>query len=139
MYLRQWRGCEKTGMLLFDTDIIIWIQRGNPRAAALFEAETERYISVQSYMELLQCAQNKQQLQITKRFLADFAVVVLPLTANIGRRAAVYIEEYSLATGLRAGDALVAATAIEHSLPLSTSNTKHFQQIAGLDLRIFIP
>lgn len=126
-------------MLLFDTDIIIWIQRGNTRAAALFDATAERYISVQSYMELLQCAQNKQQLQITKRFLADFNVRILPFSANIGRRAAVYIEEYSLATGLRAGDALVAATAIEHSFPLSTSNRKHYRQIAGLDLRVFEP
>ncbi len=125
--------------MLFDTDILIWIQRGNARAAVLFEAETERYISVQTYMELLQCAQNKQQLQFTKRFLTDFQVVVLPFSANIGQRAAVYIEEYSLATGLRTGDALVAATAVEHGLTLSTSNAKHFHQIAGLDLQVFEP
>jgi predicted nucleic acid-binding protein len=126
-------------MLLFDTDIIIWIQRGNTCAAALFDATAERCISVQSYMELLQCAQNRQQLQLTKRFLADFNVKILPFSASIGRRAAVYIEEYGLATGLRAGDALVAATAIEHNLPLSSSNEKHFRKIAGLDLRVFEP
>lgn len=126
-------------MRLFDTDIIIWIQRGNARAAALFDATAERYISVQSYMELLQCAQNRRQLQLTKRFLADFNVTILPFSANIGRRAVVYIEEYSLATGLRAGDALVAATATEHNLPLSSSNGKHFRQITGLDLHIFEP
>jgi len=125
--------------MLFDTDILIWIQRGNARAAVLLEAETERYISVQTYMELLQCAQNKQQVQFTKRFLTDFQVVVLPFSANIGQRAAVYIEEYSLATGLRAGDALVAATAVEHGLTLSTSNAKHFRQITGLDLQVFEP
>ena len=125
--------------MLFDTDILIWIQRGNTRAATLFESEVERYISIQTYMELFQCAQNKRQQQFTKRFLTDFNVVVLPFSANIGQRAAVYIEEYSLATGLRAGDALVAATAVEHSLALSTSNAKHFRHIAGLDLRIFKP
>lgn len=125
--------------MLFDTDILIWIQRGNINAATLFEEETERYISIQTYMELLQCARNKQQQQLTKRFLADFAVITLPLSANIGQRAAVYIEEYSLASGLRAGDALVAATAVEHSLTLSTSNAKHFRNIVGLSLRIFKP
>jgi predicted nucleic acid-binding protein len=125
--------------MLFDTDILIWIQRGNASAATLFEEETERYISVQTYMELLQCALNKQQQQVSKRFLTDFNVIVLPFSANIGQRAAVYIEEYSLATGLRAGDALVAATAVEYNLALSTSNAKHFRHIAGLDLRIFKP
>ena len=125
--------------MLFDTDILIWIQRGNINAATLFEEEPERYISIQTYMELLQCARNKQQQQLTKRFLADFAVITLPLSANIGQRAAVYIEEYSLASGLRAGDALVAATAVEHSLTLSTSNAKHFRNIVGLSLRIFKP
>lgn len=125
--------------MLFDTDILIWIQRGNKRAAALFEGETERYISIQTYMELLQCAQNKHQLQFTKRFLTDFHVAILPFSATIGQRAAVYIEEYSLATGLRAGDALIAATTVEHGLTLSTSNAKHFRQIAGLDLQVFEP
>jgi len=125
--------------MLFDTDILIWIQRGNANAATLFDEETERYISIQTYMELLQCAQNKQQQQVSKRFLTDFNVAVLPFSANIGQRAAVYIEEYSLATGLRAGDALVAATSIEHNLALSTSNAKHFRHIAGLDLRVFNP
>lgn len=72
--------------MLFDTDILIWIQRGNTRAATLLESEAERYISVQTYMELLQCAQNKQQQQVSKRFLTDFNIMVLPFSANIGQR-----------------------------------------------------
>ena len=47
--------------MLFDTDIFIWIQRGNRRAAQLVENEEERLLSLQTYLELLQGVQNKQQ------------------------------------------------------------------------------
>lgn len=49
--------------MLFDTDIFIWTQRGSIKTARLIEKEDERLLSVQSYMELLQCAQNKKQQQ----------------------------------------------------------------------------
>lgn len=125
--------------MIFDTDIFIWIQRGNEKAARLIEREEERYLSLQSYMELMQCAQNKQQHDTTKQFLKDFGFLTLPLTENIGHRAAVYIEEYSLSNGLRAGDALIAATAAENSLMLCSSNAKHFRPIKDLSLKVFHP
>jgi len=56
-------GCVTGGIdsVLFDTDVLIFIQRGNIKAAALVENAGHRYISTQTYMELLQCAKNKQQ------------------------------------------------------------------------------
>ncbi len=73
--------------VIFDTDIFIWIQRGNAKAALLVERETERVISVQTYMELLQCARDKQQHACTRAFLKDFGFRTLPLHASSGRRA----------------------------------------------------
>ena len=125
--------------MLFDTDIFIWIQRGHIKAARLVDDSTERFLSVQSYMELLQEAQNKSHGQKTKTFLTDFSFVTLPLTENIGHRALIYIEEYGLSTGMRAGDAIIAATAVENNLTLVTSNQKHFRSIKDLDLKIFKP
>jgi predicted nucleic acid-binding protein len=125
--------------MLFDTDIFIWVQRGNARAAARINAAQERYVSIQTYMELLQSTANKKQHQYTKSFLIDLEFTILPLTENIGHRAAVYIEEYSLSSGLRAGDAIIAATAVENNIPLMTSNIKHFKPINELILKGFQP
>lgn len=54
--------------MIFDTDIFIWVQRGNRRAARLINGSFERYLSIQSYMELIQCAKNKTQIFYTKDF-----------------------------------------------------------------------
>ena len=125
--------------MIFDTDIFMWIQRGHAKAARLVERSQERLLSVQTYMELLQCADNKQQIEHAKRFLQDFGFRTLPLSENIGHRATVYVEQYSLSHGLRAGDAIVAATAAEGNLALCSSNAKHFRPIKDLKLTVFRP
>ena len=125
--------------MIFDTDIFIWIQRGNGKAARLIEKEPRRHLSLQTYLELLQGAKTKTQHQYTLDFLKDFGFQVLPLTENIGHRAAIYIEEYAISSGLRAGDAIIAATAIENNLPLCSSNNKHFKAIQELKLKVFSP
>ena len=125
--------------MLFDTDILIWIQRGNHRAAVLVEKEEERCISVLTYMELLQGAREKRQHKHILDFLREFSFRILPLSENIGNRAAIYVEEYSLSHGLRAGDAIIAATATERGLTLCTSNARHYRPIKELKLRTFKP
>lgn len=127
------------GVMIFDTDIFIWVQRGNSKAAALIEGTKDRFLSIQTYMELLQCAKDKQQLRLVKRFISDFRFSVLPLTENIGHRALVYVEEYGLSSGMRAGDAIIAATASENGMSLATGNAKHFKVVKELELKIFKP
>ncbi len=125
--------------MIFDTDIFIWIQRGNVKAAELLDSEYERLLSVQTYMELLQGAKDRSQHKYILDFMRDFNFKTLPLSENIGHRAAIYIEEYSLSHGLRTGDAIIAATATENSLTLCSSNTKHFKPIKELRLKVFKP
>lgn len=83
-------------IMLFDTDIFIWAQRGNNKAAKIIEAADQRYLSIQTYMELLQGAKNKAQHKYIKDFLLEYNFLTLPLSENIGHRALIYIEEYSL-------------------------------------------
>lgn len=123
--------------MIFDTDILIWVQRGNKKAADLIDGAEERYLSVQSYLELLQCANDKKQQRLTKQFISDLGFIVLPLTENIGHRALVYVEEYGLSSGMRAGDAIIAATAVENNMPLASGNGKHYKVVKDLKLKLF--
>lgn len=120
-------------------DVLIWAQRGNLKAVKLIENADMLEISVLTYMELLQSANKKQQHQIIKDFLKDFNITLLPLTESIGHRALIYIEQYSLSHGIRAGDAMIAATAVERNSELISGNVKHYKMIQDLKLIAFKP
>jgi predicted nucleic acid-binding protein len=125
--------------VIFDTDVLIYAQRGARRAALAIDSASERLVSVLSLMELLQGARGKDDLRIIKRFMVELSFGLLPLSENVGHRALVYIEEYGLSSGLRAADAIIAATAVENAMPLMTANAKHFRVIRDLELVVFKP
>ena len=125
--------------MIFDTDIFIWAQRGSRKAARLIDKCEDRYLSIQSYMELLQGAKNKTHHKYVKDFISEFGFSVLPLSENIGHRALIYVEEYALSANMRAGDAIIAATAVENNLPMLSSNAKHFKVVKELQLKVFKP
>jgi predicted nucleic acid-binding protein len=110
--------------VIFDTDILIWVQRGHEKATKLINETEERMISIQTYMELFQGARSKAEHLIIHDMLREFDFKVLPFTENIGHRAAVYVEEYTLKCNLRAGDAIIAATAKENNLVLASAFNK---------------
>ena len=125
--------------MLFDTDVLIWVLRGNAKAARAVDRAAARAVSVVTYMELLQGARDKAEVRAVKAFLADLAFAMLPVTDNIGPRASIYMEEYGLSVGMGLADALIAATAVEAHLPLLTGNRKHYKPIKELDLKPFRP
>ena len=125
--------------MLFDTDILIWVQRGNEKAAHAVEQAEGRAISAQTYMELLQGASNKQQHNFIKSFLVDYQFEILPLTQNIGHRAMIYMEQFALSHGVTAGDVIIAATAAENDLVIMSGNEKHFRAFPGIKLKVFRP
>ena len=90
------------------------------------------------YQESLVTAQYNTA-SYTPNFLTTFGFIVLPLTENIGHRASIYVEEYTLSSNLRSGDAIMAATAGENNMILSSSNVKQFKVIKKLKLKIFNP
>jgi len=126
-------------IVIFDTDVLIWAQRGNSKAADLIDSTSLLQISVFTYMELLQATSKKTQHKIIKDFLSACNFTLLPITESIGHRALIYIEEYSLSNGIQAGDAIIAATAVEQNSELVTANVKHFKMIKELKLVTFKP
>ena len=125
--------------MLFDTDVLIWALCGSVQAANEIDDDENRAISSVTYMELMQGARNKREQALVKQYLHALNFVVLPITEAISHRATVFIEEYSLKSGLHLADALVFATACEHVLTLCSANQRHFRQIVSLQTRTFMP
>jgi predicted nucleic acid-binding protein len=125
--------------MLIDTDVLIWVFRGNPKATKLVGSIDDRKISVVTYMEIIQGARDRRELKHLKGFISEYGLEVVPLSENIGHRASIYVEEHGLRMAMSVGDALVAATAAELDLTLCTANQKHYKPIKELDLRVFRP
>ncbi len=125
--------------MLVDTDVLIWHLRGYPQATRRLDELDALTLSAVSYLEVLQGMRNKAELVAVKKMLQHRAATLLPLSEAITQRAIELMESLTLSHGLQMGDALIAATAIEHQLPVLTANVKHFGAVAGLTVEAFVP
>lgn len=124
--------------VLVDTDVLIWHLRGYAQATRRLDQLDSLALSSVSYLELLQGMRNKAELSALKKMLERRGANTLPLTEAITQRAIVLMESLALSHGLQVGDALIAATALEHQLPLLTGNVKHFMAIEHLVVEAFL-
>lgn len=137
MSRRRCAICASGASMIFDTDVLIWVLRGNRKAAAAVDAAESRRVSLVTYMELLQGARDKREIKTIRAFLVDLGFTTLPLTEAIGHRASIYMEIHVLASSMGMADALIAATASESGEVLCTGNDKHYLPVAGLELKKF--
>lgn len=124
--------------VLVDTDVLIWHLRGYAQATRRLDRLDSLALSAVSYLELLQGMRNKAELAALKKMLERRGARTLPLTEAITQRACVLMEALAMSHGLQMGDALIAATALEHGLPLLTGNVKHFVAIEHLVVEAFV-
>jgi len=127
------------GAMLFDADIMVWLERGSPKAARAIESEASPGISIITYMELIEGARDSSELRATQRIVKGYRFTLWPLSEQIGQRAATYLAQHRLTHGLDLADALVAATAVENAETLCTANVKHFRAIPDLTIKAFRP
>lgn len=125
--------------MLVDTDVLIWHLRGLPRATQRLDQLPRLTISAITWLELLQGMRSREELLAVQKSLAMRNTEQLPVTPAITHRAVALMENLTLSHGLRMGDALIAATALEHDQPLLTANLKHFAPIDGLLVERFDP
>ena len=124
-------------MILVDSDVIIWNWRGNDKAAALLATTHELSVSAVTYMELVQGMRNQREWKNLQADLKLWQASVLPITEIISARAVKLVEAHFRSHHLQLADALIAATALEHRLPLLTGNVKHFKAVKGLKIKPF--
>lgn len=125
--------------MLIDSDLLVWMTRGHVGAVQRLAQLLPWKLSAVTYIELAQGCRSKAELSQLKKGLAMSQAHILPLTPSITDRAIALIDGHALANGLQLGDALIAATAVEHGLTLLTGNRKHFAKLPGLTLDVFKP
>jgi predicted nucleic acid-binding protein len=121
-------------MILCDSNIFIEIYRGNLGIIKIVKSIGQHNIAVSEVTcaELFYGARNKGELQIIRKDLNK--LTILPIEAGISNFAVELVEKYALSHKLTLPDALIASTAIYHSIELYTLNIKDFRFLEGLML-----
>lgn len=97
------------------------------------------FISVVTYMELVQGMRNKNELNCLRKLLHVWNTKLLYISEEISSKAMFYVEQYFLSHSLQLADALIGATAVVHGLPIYTADDKHYKIIKNIHIREFRP
>ena len=125
--------------MLVDTDVLIWAFRGNDKAADYLDRHPGFSISIVTYMELIQGARNRIEMQLIRKTLRYWSAQIEQVNETISSRAAFLVEEYALSHNMELADALIASSALSIGDTLMTANDKHYRFIPGLEVNIFRP
>lgn len=118
--------------MLVDTDIVIDYLRDVPEAVDFVEANIDQItISAITVAELYQGVRDGAEREVLDVFLS--AISVLDTCLSIGRNAGLFRRQYKPSHNPGLADCLIAATAVEHGIPLKTLNTKHFPMLKDVD------
>lgn len=117
--------------MIFDSSVVIDLTRGDPGATAFVTAlALPPSISVITVTEVLRGVRCDDERRMIDGMFS--AWTLLDVTLPVAEEAAAYQRRYQHSHGLDISDALIAATASVHDLPLATLNLKHFPMFEGL-------
>ncbi|MFM2225051.1 MAG: hypothetical protein RJA07_1253 [Bacteroidota bacterium] len=120
--------------IICDTNILIHLTKGNIETIKAIQEIGEANVVLTSItvMELTRGMKNKKELQQLHKKINN--INVLHFNDAISFLAMNLISKFHLSHGLEIPDAIIAATAMNYSIPLFTYNTKDFKFISGLKL-----
>lgn len=125
--------------MLVDTDVIIWYMKGNERAYNAIENSKKFFISVITYMELVQGMRNKDELNHLRRALHVWNSKIIYITEDISVKAMFFVEQHYLSHSIQLADALIGATALAYGMPILTGNDKHYKILKDIQTKRFRP
>lgn len=113
------------------TDVCFDLALGVPEAIAFFQKPpVEIRLATATYLELLQGCRTPEEQRRWKRFVQPYAVLSLgPMASS---KAVELVLAHALPDGLNALQALAAATALAHEIPLITRHEEAYKNINGL-------
>lgn len=119
--------------ILVDTDILIDFLRGHEAARDFVEQLPDRvFISAITVAELHVGVRNGKERTALNEFLGTLET--LPLDAETAAEGGLLRRDYGPSHGVGLNDALIAATALRHTLELCTLNQKHYPMMQ--DVRV---
>ena len=124
--------------MIIDTDVLIWYLRGNADAKKIVTVNIPFKISVINYLELIQGMRDKNELRALQKQLRKWSTEIIQINESISTYAMFLAENYFLSHSMEAGDAVIAATAIENNEVLMTANYKHYGFIPNIQVQKFI-
>ena len=116
---------------LIDTNIFIAVLKGNGKLKSFIE-NLACALDTTVYVELIQGAKNKAEVQKIEKYLTRFELIHFDKV--ISRKTIELVRTYSKSHGLMFGDAVIAAACLENYLTLITHNVKDFRFIKNLKI-----
>jgi tRNA(fMet)-specific endonuclease VapC len=121
-------------MVIFDTNILIELYRGNLSVKEEIQKIKSNvfYVSSITVAEFMVGAKNKDDLKRITDQLSNYTPI--PINTEINDIFIDLFRTFTLSHRPGIADSLIAATALYYHLPLYTHNKKHFQFIPGIEL-----
>ena len=124
--------------MIVDTDVLIWYSREHQKAIELIHSLDTFFISVVTYMEIVQGVRNKKELNTFKKALGILNVKIFQIDELVSTKAMFFVEQYSLSHSMELADALIGATAIIKQRTLITGNDKHYRHLPEIEIKKFV-
>jgi predicted nucleic acid-binding protein len=123
--------------MLIDTNIVSYIYKGDSRAAVYqpYLLGKQWYVSFMTLAEIYRWPYAQNWSEARRLHLEHFIksrFVVLPFNNRLAWVWAELVGRTMRSQPMSLADSWIAATALQHGMPLVTHNARHFQGVPGL-------